>query len=153
MQLIRRQETWDPFREIEELSTRMNRLFGVTRYPNIGEREALAQTDWSPLCDVSETEKYYRIHAELPNVRKEDVHVTLEDGVLTIQGDRREEREETGARFHRRELAYGHFLRRFTIPEDVDESKVDATFKDGMLQVLVTKARGKGAKAKEILVH
>lgn len=155
MPLMRRQENWDPLREMED---QMSRLFGLTRWPRSlrsgnGERELLATTDWSPSCDISETDTEYRIQAELPKVKKEDVHVTLEDGVLTIQGERREEKEEQGQRFHRRELCYGSFLRRFTVPGDADESKVDASFKDGMLSVVIGKSAKKAGKAKEISVH
>lgn len=153
MQLIRRQETWDPFREMEDLSTRMNRLFGLTRFAGNGERELLATNDWAPSCDISETDTEYRIHAELPNVKKEDVRVTLEDGVLTIQGERREEKEQKDVRVHRRELSYGHFMRRFTMPDDADDAKVDATFKDGMLNVSIARTKAKVTKAKEIAVH
>jgi HSP20 family protein len=153
MQLMRRQETWDPFREMEDLSNRMDRLIGLTRWPGNGQRELLATSDWSPSCDISETETEYRIHAELPNVKKEDVKVTLEDSVLTLQGDRREEKEQKGEMFHRRELSYGHFLRRFTMPPDADETKVDATFKDGMLNVVIARSKAKAPKAKEIAVH
>jgi HSP20 family protein len=153
MQLLRRQQAWDPIREMEELSSRMNRLFGLRRWPGNGERELLATTDWSPSCDISETDKEYRIHAELPNVKKDDVHVRLEDGVLTIQGERREEKEEKGRKFHRRELSYGNFLRRFTMPDDADESMVEATFEDGMLNVVIGKSKAKASKAKEIAVR
>lgn len=152
MQLVRRQETWDPFREMETLSNRLNRLFGMARTGN-GEREHLATTDWAPACDIVETDKTYQIQAELPGVNKDDVHVTLADGVLTIQGQRREVKEEKTARFHRRELAFGNFLRRFTMPDDADESKVDASFKDGILEVVINKAKAKASKTKEIEVH
>ena len=111
MQLMRRQESWNPFREMEELSTRMNRLFSLSPWTGNGERELLATTDWAPSCDISETEKEYRVNAELPGVKKGDVHVTLENGVLTIQGERREEKEERGEKMHRRELSYGKFMR------------------------------------------
>lgn len=153
MQLMRRQEAWDPFREMEELSSRFNRLFGLNRWTGDGERELLATTDWSPSCDIVETEKEYRVRAELPNVKKENVHVTLEDGILTLQGERREEKEEKDIRFHRRELSYGNFVRRFTMPDDADESKVDASFKDGMLNVVITKTKARMPKAKEIAIH
>jgi HSP20 family protein len=86
-------------------------------------------------------------------VNRDDVHVTLESGVLTIQGARHEEKEEKGIRYHRRELSYGNFLRRFTMPDDADESKVDASFKDGMLNVVVAKSKAKAGKIKEIAVH
>lgn len=153
MQLIRRQKSWDPFRELEDLSDRMNRFFGLTRWPSVEEREALATTDWFPSCDISETDKEYRISAELPNVKKEDVHVTLDSGVLTIQGERREEKEEKGVKFHRRELSHGSFMRRFTMPDDADESSIDASFKDGMLNIVIAKSKAKQSKVKEISLH
>ncbi len=152
MQLVRRKGAWDPFRELEDMSNRFNRLFGLARWSGNGEGEELAIADWSPSCDISETDKEYRIHAELPKVDKQNVHVTLEDGVLTIQGERKEEKEEKGAKFHRRELAYGSFIRRFST-DDADETKVNATFKDGMLNVVIGKSNSKPSKAKEIAVQ
>lgn len=153
MKLTRRPDFWSPFREMEDLSQRMERAFGLTRRADNGEREALATTDWSPSCDISETDKEYCIHAELPNVKKDNVRVTVEDGVLTIQGERREEKEEKGAKFHRRELSYGNFVRRFTMPDDSDESKVEAAFKDGMLNVTIAKSKAKVAKSKQVEVR
>lgn len=155
MKLTQRQKAFDPFRELEQLSSRMHHLYGLTRWPGgNGEGELLSVTDWSPSCDISETDKEYRIRAELPEVKKSDVHVTLESGVLTIQGERRQEKEEKSETFHCRELAYGSFLRRFTMPEDADEAKVDATFKDGMLDIVVGKSQtAKASKAKEISIH
>jgi HSP20 family protein len=150
---MRRQETWDPFRDMEALSDRMNRLLGMTPWQGNGEREVLAKMDWMPSCDIKETADEYRIAAELPNVKKDDVHVRLEDGVLTIQGERREEKEEKGIKFHRRELSYGSFMRQFDMPDDADETKVDATFKDGMLNVVIGRSKAKPARMKEIAVH
>lgn len=151
--MIRRREEWSPLREMEEISSRMNRLFNLTPCTGNGERELLATIDWAPSCDIRETEKEYRVHAELPGVKKEDVRVTLEKGVPTIQGERREEKEEKGEKLYRRELSYGNFLRRFTMPDDSNDSQVDATFKDGILSVVIGKARAKASKAKEIAVH
>lgn len=154
MNLMRRQDLWEPLREFENLSTRFNRLWGLIGAGGNGEREALALTDWAPACDISETNTEYRVKAELPNVKKDDVHVTLADGVLTIQGERKEEKEEKNAKYHRRELSYGNFIRRFTMPDDADESKVDATFKEGVLDVVIAKTKAtKAAKTKEIAVH
>jgi len=153
MQLIRRRDTWDPFREMEDLTNRMSRFFGLTKGAGSTERELLATTDWLPSCDISESDKEYRVHVELPGVNKDDVHVTLQDGVLTIQGERREEKEQKGAKFHRRELSYGTFVRRFTMPDDASESNVDATFKDGILNVVIEKNKAKTSKAKQIAVH
>lgn len=153
MQLVRRRETWEPFREFEDLANRMNRLFGLARLPTDGERETLATTDWTPSCDISETDQAYRIHAELPAVKKDDVHVTLDNGVLTIRGERRSEKEEKDVRFHRRELFVGSFARQFTLPADADEGKVDASFKDGMLNIVIPKAPAKSPRSKEVAVH
>jgi HSP20 family protein len=152
MQIMRRQESWDPFRELEDLSHRFQRAFGITRGDGTG-REPITMMDWAPLCDVSATEKEYRVTAELPNVKKEDVHVTLADNVLTIEGERRHEEEEKGVRYHRRELTYGSFMRRFTMPEDADPAAVDATFRNGMLNVTIRKAKGREKKATEIVIH
>ncbi len=146
MQIMRRQESWDPFRELEDLSHRFQR-----RCPNL--TKVRTMMDWAPLCDVSATEKEYRVTAELPNVKKEDVHVTLADNVLTIEGERRHEEEEKGVRYHRRELTYGSFMRRFTMPEDADPAAVDATFRNGMLNVTIRKAKGREKKATEIVIH
>ena len=154
MQLTRRRDIWDPFREFEHLSSRFNQLLGLGRSGGAGEQLALSITDWAPSCDISETDTEYRVQAELPSMKKEDVHVTLQDGVLTIQGERREEKEEKGVKFHRRELSYGSFVRRFSMPDDADESKVDATFKDGMLNVVIGKSKAaEPPKAKEIAIH
>lgn len=154
MQLApRRRETWDPFREFEDLSNRFHRLLSMRPFGGNGEQEELTGVAWAPACDISETEKEYRVQAELPNVKKDDVHVTLEDGILTIRGERKEEKEEKGEKFHRRELSYGQFLRRFTLPADADDSSVKATFKDGMLKVDIARSKVKTAKAKEIAVQ
>lgn len=153
---IRRTTTslWDPFREMEELSNRLNRSLGFGRmFGNGGETEALSQEDWYPACDVSETEKEYRVRAEIPRVDRKDVHVTLDNGVLTIQGTRKETKEEKGEKFHRRELAYGNFVRRFTLPPDADEKKIDASFKDGVLSVTIPRSASKEPRAKEIDIH
>jgi HSP20 family protein len=152
MALMRLQDVWDPFRELEEISNRFNRLFGTKRAGD-GEREILAKAEWFPSCEISESDKEYRIRLELPDVNKDDVHVTLENGVLSIQGERKAEKEEKGYKYHRRELSYGSFLRQFTMPGDIDEANVDATFKDGMLTVAVGRTATKEAKAKEIAIH
>lgn len=93
------------------------------------------------------------MHAELPKVNKGDARVTLENGILTIQGERREEKEEKGVKFQRREFSFGNFIRRFTMPDDADGSKVDATFKDGMLNIVIAKWKVKPSSVKEIAIH
>jgi HSP20 family protein len=141
---------WNPFRELEELQTRMNRLFSDT--PAGRTDEPFVFADWAPAVDIQETDKEYTVKADLPEVKKEDVKVELENGVLTIEGERKQEKEETGKRFHRVERQYGQFIRRFALPNEVDAAKVQAEFKDGVLNVKLPKsANGKG-KSVEIKV-
>ena len=151
MNLIRREE-WDPFRDIEAVETKLGRLFDMIR-PFDGGREAISLTRWVPSCDVTETDREYRIRAELPDVKKDDVHVNFENGLLTIQGDRKEIKEEKGLQYHRREISAGHFMRSFTMPNDADDAKVDAAYHDGVLDVTIPKRSGKEAKSREIAVH
>ena len=106
--------------------------------------------DWTPSVDISETDSAYLIKGEIPGVKKEDVKVTIQDGMLTIQGERRQEKEEKGKKFHRIECSYGSFARSFRVPSDADESSVKAEFKDGMLNV--TLAKSEKAKPKSINV-
>jgi HSP20 family protein len=135
---------WDPFRELEDVSSRLNRIFGRPLARVGGDSEMMSMADWTPSADISETDTEYLIKAEIPEVKKEDVKVTIQDGVLTLQGERKMEKEEKGKKFHRIERSYGSFTRSFRLPEDADESGVKAEFKDGMLNVTLPKS----AKAK-----
>ena len=153
MQLTRRHD-WNPFREMDELTNRLGRLFGLSRAEGNGDQQqSLTLSDWAPACDITENDKEYRILAELPKVKKGDVHVSVDNGILAIRGERKEEKEEKDVKYHRREVAYGSFVRSFTLPEDADESKVQANFRDGALTVTVGKSATKQPKAKEIAVN
>lgn len=132
-----RASRWDPFRELEEMSERLNRL--TTRATPAGEEE-LVLAEWAPVVDIEETDKEYVIKAELPEVKKDDVKVAIKDGVLTIEGERKQEKEEKGTKFHRVERSYGKFMRSFVMPKDTDEKKITADFKDGILKVHVGKS-------------
>jgi HSP20 family protein len=136
MNLVR----WDPFRELEDVSERLNRMFGRPAGRREDGKETLIVADWIPTVDISETETEYVIKAELPGMKKEDVNVTLEDGVLTIQGERKQESEEKGKKHHRVERSYGSFVRSFTLPDYVDGTKVTASFKDGVLNLHLPKS-------------
>jgi len=141
---------WDPFRELEDVSNRLNRIFGQSLARSESGQNMLAVADWAPSVDISETDSAYLIKGEIPGVKKEDVKVTIQDGMLTIQGERRQEKEEKGKKFHRIECSYGSFARSFRVPSDADESSVKAEFKDGMLNV--TLAKSEKAKPKSINV-
>jgi len=139
---------WDPFKELEN---RLSTLFGhVPVRREVGKEESLKLVDWAPLVDITEDDKEYLIKADLPEVKKEEVKVTVEDGALSIRGERKFEKEEKGKKYHRIERAYGSFLRSFSLPDDANASKVNAEFKDGVLKVHLPK--GEKAKAKDIEV-
>jgi HSP20 family protein len=152
MSLVR----WDPFRELEEMGERLNRAFGVAGRPGAraseAGREALTVPDWAPVVDITETDEEYLIKAEIPEVKKEDVKVSVENGVLTMQGERKQEKEEKGKKFHRVERYYGSFLRTFTVPDNVDDAKVRAEFKDGVLNVHLPKTEKAKPKAIDVKV-
>jgi HSP20 family protein len=153
MSLVR----WDPFRELEDMSERLNRAFGgvgrlgPARASEAG-REALTVPDWAPVVDITETDDEYLIKAEIPEVKREDVKVSVENGVLTMQGERKQEKEEKGKKFHRVERYYGSFLRTFTVPDNVDDAKVRAEFKDGVLNVHLPKTEKAKPKAIDVKV-
>lgn len=142
---------WDPFRELEEMSDRLNRVFTRPTVRTNG-KEQLTVADWMPIVDISETDGEYLIKAELPEVKKEDVKVTVENGVLTLQGERRQEKEEQGKKYHRVERSYGSFVRSFTLPESIDESGVKAEYKDGVLNLHLPKSEKVKPKAIEVKV-
>ncbi len=131
---------WDPFRELEDVSNRLNRVFGRPVARMDSNSELLTMADWTPSADISETDKAYVIKAEIPGVQKEDVKVTIQEGMLTIQGERKMEKEEKDKKFHRIERSYGSFMRSFRVPDDADESAVTAEFKDGVLNVTLNKS-------------
>jgi HSP20 family protein len=141
---------WDPFRELEDVSDRLNRIFGRSVRRAESSQEMLGMADWTPSVDISETDTAYLIKGEIPGVKKEDVKVSVQDGMLTIQGERKMEKEEKGKKFHRVERSYGSFVRSFRLPDDADENKVKAEFKDGMINVTLTKSAK--AKSKAITV-
>jgi len=142
---------WDPFRELEEMSDRLNRM--VTRpATRTNGKESLTVADWMPTVDISETDGEYVIKAELPEVKKDDVKVTLEDGILTIQGERCREKDEKTTKYHRVERSYGSFARSFSLPDQVDENGVKADYKDGMLNLRIPKSEKAKPRAIEVKV-
>src|SRR3977135_3695239 len=125
---------WEPLREMEEFQNRLSTLFGRPLRRGNG-KESITLPEWTPLADITEDDREYVIKAELPELRKEDVKVTVENGVLTISGERKFEKEEKKKKYHRVERGYGSFVRTFALPEDADAGKVKAEFKHGILEV------------------
>jgi HSP20 family protein len=147
---------WDPVREFEEFGRRLAPLFGrmggMAVYPE--ENQSLTVIDWLPVVDIAEEDNAYLVTVELPQVKKEDTKLSVENGTLTISGSRHKEREEKeGFRFHRVERSYGTFMRSFTLPDDADSSKISASMKEGVLQVRIEKMAGSKAKSSEIEIR
>lgn len=144
---------WDRLREFEEMNERLSRAYGrsILAHPE-GGKEALTVPDWAPAVDIAETSEEFQIMAELPEVKKEDVKVIVENGVLRIEGERRQEKEQATKKFHRIERAYGSFVRTFVVPDNIDEAKVSAEFKDGVLNVHIPKTEKAKHKTIEVKV-
>ncbi len=121
------------------------RFFGGFALP-----ELKAEVDFDPKFDIKETEEGFEVLADVPGLKPEEIEVTLQDGVLTIQGEKKSEREEKQEKYHLVERSYGRFYRSFRLPEDIDCEKLSATQKDGVLKI--TLPRGPEAKPKEIEV-
>ena len=145
---------WDPFKELEDVQSRLSTLFGRTPVKkNEGGREALTVAEWAPLVDITEDDKEYLVKAELPEVKKEDIKLSVDNDVLTITGERKFEKEEKGKKYHRVERSYGSYARSFTLPEDADAEKIAADYKDGLLAVHVPKTKQSKPKAIDVKIN
>lgn len=139
----------DPFRELEEISKRLNTFLARdTRRSDAN--DTLTAPEWAPPVDITETEAGFEITAELPGVKKEDVKVTIDQGVLTLQGERKDTRDSEGQKIHRTERSYGRFLRSFTLPDSIDRTSVQAECKDGLLHIRLDKSEKARPKAVEV---
>jgi HSP20 family protein len=150
---------WNPFGELDELQSRLGSFF-FNGFPNrmgflrrMENGESLKLPDWSPLVDITEDDREYLFKADLPEMKRDDVKVAVENGILSISGERKTEKEEKKKKFHRLERAYGFFERTFTVPEDADIEKIVADFKDGVLKVHLPKSPTAKPKPIEIKVQ
>lgn len=150
---VMRMTPMETFRELENVSERLSRLLAASRAgASDGQKESMALADWVPAVDVLETDTEFQIRAELPGIEKEQVSLAVEEGVLTISGRREQEKEENGKRYHKIERAYGSFARSFTVPDIVDQHKVSAEFKNGVLTVRLPKSEKARPKSIEVKV-
>jgi HSP20 family protein len=142
---------WEPFRDVDDV---FDRFFAETlrRWPRQA-AEGRASLDWAPAADVSETEAEYLIKADLPEVRKEDVSITVQDGVLTLAGERKQEKREEQEKAHRIERYYGAFARRFALPENADEQGIRAESRDGVIVIRIPKQRVVEQQPRQIEIH
>ena len=155
MNTLNKVTTWNPLREMDEAQNRFNPFF-LAGFPNrmgSGEIPSLTVADWSPEVDISEDDRGYLLKADLPEMKKDDVRVTVEDGILCVSGERKCEKEDQKRKFHRIERSFGNFRRSFTLPEDADSTKVTAEFRDGVLKVHLPTTPIARSKATEVRVH
>ncbi len=129
---------WDPFRDLNLLQDRMNRLFDDAGR-SWRTDEPAATTTWSPSVDIFETEGEIVVKAELPGMDRKDITLHLENNVLTLRGERKFQKEKKDENYHRIERCYGNFSRSFSIPVTVDEEKIGADYKDGVLKIMLPK--------------
>lgn len=142
---------WDPWRELDDFSDRLSTLFG--RVPNLREGRGDGLSQLAPPVDISEDDKEFLIKAELPGIEKDHVKVAVEEGMLVISGERKEEKEEKNRRYHRVERTQGSFMRSFTLPDTADGTQIKAEFKNGILEVHLPKTEKAKAKMIEIKVN
>lgn len=142
---------WQPFGELDDAFNRlMPSMF--SRFPRVAADNG-GKFEWTPSADISETEQEYLIRAALPAVRKEDVKVTLDQGTITIHGERKEEKETSDEKFHRVETFRGAFSRSFSVPDNIDEKAIRAESKDGVLTVHLPKTKASTARTVEVKVQ
>lgn len=144
MQLVQ----WNPFREMDDLLARFQRGYGRS----LSNDDSLPLATWAPAVDISETPKEYVVKAELPGLKKEEVKVTLNNGVLTLSGERKSEKEQKDEKFHRVERSYGSFTRSFSLPEDIVSEGVTAECKDGVVTVRVARSEVPKSRSIEVKV-
>jgi len=137
---------WTPFTELENMQRRFNRFLDDANLPGFPEAD-----HWLPAMDIRETDKALLIQAELPGIDKKDVKVEVKDDVLTISGERKYEKDVKEENVHRIERAYGRFSRSFSLPSNVDTGKVDATMRNGVLEIKLQKQEG--AMTRKVSIH
>lgn len=143
----------NPFRELNTLQERLNQLFNQPFEPfaALGTNQALTASSFVPAVDIYEDAQNIVLTAELPGIEEKDLDIRMENGVLTLSGERKMEHEETQENFHRVERSYGRFTRSFTLPPTVDPNNVKAHFDNGVLKVTLLKREE--AKPKQIQVQ
>jgi len=142
---------WEPFRDVDDVFDRFV-ADSLRRWPR-PPAEGRVASEWAPAADVSETEGEYLIKADLPAVRKEDVSLTVQDGVLTLAGERRQEKHAESEKLHRVERTYGSFARRFALPENVDEQGIRAESRDGVILIHIPKQKVEQPQPRQIEIQ
>ncbi len=143
---------WTPFRELENLLSGYRAgTVGQTGGEN-NSQIAQSELGWRPASDIIESESDYTIRAALPDVKREDINVSVESGVIRIDGERRLEKRSSDETLHRTESLYGSFFRSFVLPKNADSDAISATYKDGVLDVRVPKTQSASVETRKIRI-
>jgi len=140
----------DPFRDLSAIQERMNQIFEDALARSRGREEGLGTGMWTPAVDIFENNDFVVVKAELPGVERNLISVEVKDGILSLRGERKFEKEVKEESYHRIERSYGRFQRSFSLPVSVDQDRVTARFEDGVLEVKLPKKEK--AKPKQIQV-
>ena len=141
---------WDPFRDMITLRDRMDRLFEDSLSRFRGGEEDMTHSTWSPAVDIYETTENIIIKAEIPGVNKKDISVEVKNDSLYLKGERKFEKELKEENYHRMERSYGSFSRVFSLPTSVEQDKIKAKFKHGVLQISIPKLEEEADKSVNI---
>jgi HSP20 family protein len=137
-------ELWNPYQDLEHWFDK----YGRSSRGSITKNAKFELGDWIPSVDIDESSDNFVVKAELPGVAKDDIKVDINNGILTIKGEKRAVSDKKDKNCHRKECSYGSFVRSFTLPHEVQEDKIDASFKDGILSLMIPKSEK--AKPKQI---
>ncbi|HEX7247514.1 MAG TPA: Hsp20/alpha crystallin family protein [Actinomycetota bacterium] len=132
---------WDPFRDLKGVEAEFDRMVG----------QAFSKNAWVPALDIREDEDRFEVTVDLPGMRSEDVELTFEDGTLTIRGQRQFSRDDRQGQYHRIERSYGSFARSVRLPRVADSERIEASFDNGVLTVLVPKREEAKARTIEVM--
>ena len=146
-----RKDEWDPFRDLLNIQSEMNKLFGNSALKSLDKKDAFDGGFWAPAVDIHEEKDSYLIKADLPGVKQNEIDISVDDDILTLKGERKVEKEEKDKNYYRFERAYGAFQRSFALPSSVDVTKIAANYKDGVLEMKIPKAEE--VKKKQIKIE
>src|SRR5215831_1561247 len=129
---------WEPYRELATLQDRLNRAFG-SAFGRTDREDEVSMAAWVPPVDITEEKDRIVITAELPGFKEDQIEIQSENGMLSLRGERKFEKESDGKSYHRIERSYGQFVRSFSLPNNVDREKIKADFSDGLLRIELPK--------------
>ena len=139
-----------PFEDLLGLQSQMNRLFDFSLGRWSDDADAFRENFWAPAVDISDGKDSLTVKADLPGLKKEEIDISIHDGVLVIKGEKKSEEEQKGKGYLRSERFYGAFARQITLPSSVDDTKIKASYKDGVLELVLPKKEE--AKPKQIKI-